>query len=88
MASVPTPSISIPGIYRATPPPPPAYDGILYRLSFSCAAWGDEAAGDLAFGGNSDSPLADWSRSTSVSLHGCWSDSPPMAPWRRRAADR
>lgn len=80
MAAVPTPSISIPELYRATPPPPPVFDGILYHLRFSYAAWGDEAAGDLAFGGNTDSPLADWSRSISVSLHGCWAESPPTEP--------
>lgn len=77
MAAVPSPSISIPGSYRATPPPPPVSDGVRYQLSLSYAAWGDEVAGDLTFGGNVDSPLADWHNTTSASLHDCWSNSPP-----------
>lgn len=78
MEAMPSPSISIPGRFRATPPPPPVYDGVLYHLSFGYAAW-NEAAGNLTFGGNVDSPLADWHRATSANLVGCWSHSPPSS---------
>ncbi|WP_269513834.1 hypothetical protein [Brevundimonas subvibrioides] len=77
MAALAPPSISIPGMYRATPPPPPVFDGVQYHLSFSYAAWGDDAAGELAFGGNYDSPVATWHERMSEDLSNCWKASLP-----------
>jgi hypothetical protein len=77
MAALAPPSVSIPGVYRATPPPPPVYDGVQYHLSFSYAAWGDDAAGELAFGGNYDTPVAEWHGRISEQLSNCWKASLP-----------
>lgn len=79
MEAMPSPSVSIPGRFRAIPPPPPVYDGVLYQPSFGYAAW-NGAAGNLAFGGNVDSPLADWHRRASAKLDACWSHAPPGRP--------
>lgn len=76
--ALPSPSVWIPGVYRATPPMAPPADGVFFHLKVRFGEWPRRAnAFDISFGGNLGSPLAEWHEALTQVTADCWSDEPP-----------